>query len=90
MAKVLELTFLTAANKPVKLTVDEPHEDLTEGQVETVMQRVIASNIFLIEESPTCVRSKVHESLHVIHKTSSVDKLQPVFSPVLEAGFFIQ
>ncbi|ARF15972.1 DUF2922 domain-containing protein [Sporosarcina sp. P3] len=52
MAKVLELTFLTAANKPVKLTVDEPHEDLTEGQVEAVMQQVIASNIFLIEESP--------------------------------------
>ena len=52
MAKVLELTFLTAANKPVKLTVDEPHEDITEAQVEAVMLQVIASNIFLIEESP--------------------------------------
>lgn len=52
MAKVLELTFLTAANKPVKLTVDEPHEDITEAQVEAVMLQVIASNIFVIEESP--------------------------------------
>lgn len=52
MAKVLELTFLTAANKPVTLTVDEPDEDITQGQVEAVMQQVIASNIFLIEESP--------------------------------------
>ncbi|PIC69385.1 hypothetical protein CSV75_03650 [Sporosarcina sp. P18a] len=52
MAKVLELTFLTAANKPVTLTVDEPDEDITQGQVEAVMQQVIQSNIFLIEESP--------------------------------------
>lgn len=52
MAKVLELTFLTAANKPVKLTVDEPREDITQEQVESVMQQVILSNIFLIEESP--------------------------------------
>lgn len=52
MAKVLELTFLTAANQPVKLTVDEPREDITEEQVESVMQQVILSDIFIIEESP--------------------------------------
>ncbi|ARK20222.1 DUF2922 domain-containing protein [Sporosarcina sp. P26b] len=52
MAKVLELTFLTAANKPVKLTVDEPYTGITEAQVEAVMQQVIANNIFVIEESP--------------------------------------
>lgn len=52
MKKVLELTFLTAANKAVKLTVDDPHEDTTEAQVEAVMQQVIASNIFIVEESP--------------------------------------
>lgn len=52
MAKVLELTFLTAENKPVKLTVDEPRNGITEEQVESVMQQVILSNIFIIEELP--------------------------------------
>ncbi len=52
MAKVLELTFLTAENKPVKLSVDEPRSGITEEQVESVMQQVILSNIFIIEDSP--------------------------------------
>ncbi|AXH99156.1 DUF2922 domain-containing protein [Sporosarcina sp. PTS2304] len=52
MAKVLELTFLTAANESVKLTVDEPRIDLTAAGVESVMQQVIASGVFIIEESP--------------------------------------
>ncbi|ARD46898.1 hypothetical protein SporoP37_01090 [Sporosarcina sp. P37] len=52
MEKVLELTFLTADGKPVKLTVDEPREDLTTEQVESAMQQIIASNVFIVEESP--------------------------------------
>ncbi|MDV6377070.1 DUF2922 domain-containing protein [Sporosarcina sp. GW1-11] len=52
MAKVLELTFLTADQEMLKLTVDEPSVDLTAAQVELVMQQVIASGVFVIEESP--------------------------------------
>mgnify|MGYP002513025070 CR=1 FL=1 len=51
MAKVLELTFLTAVETPVKLTVDEPREDITEEQVESVMQRVIESGVFVADDS---------------------------------------
>lgn len=52
MAKVVELTFLTAVNEPVKLTIEQPRADLTAAEVESVMQQVIASGIFIIEESP--------------------------------------
>lgn len=52
MAKVLELVFTTAADKSVKLTVDEPKENLTAAQVEAVMQQVITSGIFIVEDSP--------------------------------------
>ncbi|WP_153732459.1 DUF2922 domain-containing protein [Sporosarcina obsidiansis] len=52
MAKLLELNFLTATETPVKLTVDEPREDITAEQVESVMQQVIDSGVFVVEESP--------------------------------------
>ncbi|PIC63731.1 hypothetical protein CSV79_10355 [Sporosarcina sp. P13] len=52
MAKVLELTFLTADQEVLKLTVDEPSVDVTAAQVELVMQQVITSGVFVIEESP--------------------------------------
>lgn len=52
MAKVLELVFLTADEEAVKLTVDDPKPDVTAPQVEAVMQQVIASGIFIFDESP--------------------------------------
>lgn len=51
MAKTLELVFLTADQDSVKLTVDEPREDVTAEQAEAVMQEVIDSNVFVVENS---------------------------------------
>ena len=56
MAKVLELTFLTAANKPVKLTVDEPRD-------------VILNNIFIIEESPLAT---IKDARIVVRNTQTI------------------
>ncbi|WP_318617297.1 DUF2922 domain-containing protein [Sporosarcina sp. YIM B06819] len=52
MAKVLQLNFSTAAGKKVMLTVDEPRVDLTASAVETAMQEIIASGVFIVEGSP--------------------------------------
>lgn len=52
MAKVLELTFLTEDEELVKLTVEDAKDDLTAGQVEAVMQQVIESGVFVVDESP--------------------------------------
>ncbi|WP_318617977.1 DUF2922 domain-containing protein [Sporosarcina sp. YIM B06819] len=52
MAKVLQLNFSTAAGKKVMLTVDEPRTDLTALAVETAMQEIIASGVFVVEGSP--------------------------------------
>ena len=52
MAKVLELNFLTAAEEPVKLTVEAPRDNVTAEQVESAMQQVINSGVFVVEDSP--------------------------------------
>ena len=52
MAKTLQLNFSTAAGKNVMLTVDEPRADLTESDIETAMQDIIASGVFEVEGAP--------------------------------------
>ncbi|QCR32622.1 DUF2922 domain-containing protein [Lysinibacillus sp. SGAir0095] len=46
MTQVLELKFDTSNGKTMTLTVDQPREDLTALEVETVMQTIISANIF--------------------------------------------
>ncbi|HEU4962588.1 MAG TPA: DUF2922 domain-containing protein [Bacilli bacterium] len=46
MKRELELIFLTVNNKKVKLVVPEPRADLTLDEVNTVMDLVIAKNVF--------------------------------------------
>ena len=46
MAKKLVMSFLTAQGATSSMTVDEPKEALTEAEVRTVMESIIAQNIF--------------------------------------------
>jgi len=46
MTKVLELKFNTENGKTMTLTVNDPKESLTAGEVEAAMQEIIASNVF--------------------------------------------
>ncbi|CAA7603165.1 Protein of unknown function (DUF2922) [Acididesulfobacillus acetoxydans] len=44
--KVLRMTFNTATGKTVTLTLPDPKADLTAAQIETVMDQIIAKNLF--------------------------------------------
>ncbi|KGR74830.1 DUF2922 domain-containing protein [Ureibacillus sinduriensis] len=46
MTQVLVLKFDAGNGKTMTLTVDEPRDNLTPTEVEDVMQKIIASNIF--------------------------------------------
>lgn len=52
MAKTLELIFETAAGKNVTLSIDDPRENLTNEELQTSMQTIIAQNVFEVEGSP--------------------------------------
>jgi len=45
--KVLRMTFNNALGNAVTITLANPKSDLTAAQVETVMDQIIAKNIFL-------------------------------------------
>jgi len=55
MAQTLELRFETDAGKALTLTVDQPRADLTEGEVESGMAAIIASDVFYVESLPVRV-----------------------------------
>ncbi|MFC4411222.1 DUF2922 domain-containing protein [Chungangia koreensis] len=55
MAQSLELRFETEAGKALTLTVDQPRVDLTEGEVESGMAAIIASDVFYVESLPLSV-----------------------------------
>ena len=63
MAKTLQLTFLTASDKKVTLSVDEPKIGLTEEEVSQAMETVIASRVFEIGDYPfaSAVSAKIVE-----------------------------
>jgi len=46
MEKKLEMIFVNAAGKKTKISVDDPRSDLTSQEVQTVMNDIIARNIF--------------------------------------------
>lgn len=52
MAKTLQLTFLTAGDKKVTLSVDEPKADLTKEEVEAAMEEIIEAGVFEVEDHP--------------------------------------
>lgn len=52
MAKTLQLTFLTAGDKKVTLSVDEPKADLTKEEVQVAMDDLIAAGVFEVEDAP--------------------------------------
>ena len=45
-SKVLKLTFLTTGGKSFVISVPQPRENLTLSEAQTVMETVIAKNIF--------------------------------------------
>lgn len=64
MSKTLQLKFETAHGKNVTISVDEPKSTLTEAEVLTGMQAIIASNAFQSDGS----------SLSVIKNAQVVDR----------------
>ncbi|ABO51586.1 conserved hypothetical protein [Desulforamulus reducens MI-1] len=46
MSKTLELTFVNATGGKVTLRVVDPKENLTEAEVKTVMDQVVAKDVF--------------------------------------------
>jgi hypothetical protein len=51
MAKTLELVFRTGAGKETTINLPDPKDDLTLAQAQTVMDDIIAKNIFVIKGS---------------------------------------
>ena len=46
MVKTLEMVFRNESGKEVVLSIAEPKDDLTLAQVNTVMQAIVAKNVF--------------------------------------------
>ncbi|MDO7788202.1 DUF2922 domain-containing protein [Desulforamulus aquiferis] len=46
MAKTLEMIFVNVAGDKVTLRVADPRDDMTEAEVKTVMDTVVAKDIF--------------------------------------------
>ncbi|MCX8001113.1 MAG: DUF2922 domain-containing protein [Anoxybacillus mongoliensis] len=44
--KTLELQFVNEEGKTVRLSIDEPRDDVTQTQVANVMDVIIAANVF--------------------------------------------
>lgn len=51
MAKTLQLEFANAAGKTLLISVDEPLETVTEVEVTSAMQTIIASSLFEVDGS---------------------------------------
>ncbi|AEF94489.1 hypothetical protein Desca_1641 [Desulfotomaculum nigrificans CO-1-SRB] len=46
MAKTLELIFVNMAGDKVTMRVTDPREDIQESEVRTVMDEIVASDVF--------------------------------------------
>ena len=44
--KRLLMTFKTTDDKKISLSVDDPREDITEGEIKSAMDLVVSKNIF--------------------------------------------
>jgi hypothetical protein len=47
MTKTLEMVFRNQAGKETVLSIADPKDDLTKAQVDTVMQDILAKNVFV-------------------------------------------
>lgn len=56
MTKTLELVFRTSAGKEAVISLPDPKDDLTLAQAQSVMQDMIAKNIFAIKGSELAER----------------------------------
>lgn len=52
MDKTLELVFLTEGGKTVRITINDPKEDLEKPELESVMNQILQSNVFMTESGP--------------------------------------
>ncbi|MFZ7131309.1 MAG: DUF2922 domain-containing protein [Eubacteriales bacterium] len=46
MATKLRMSFLNSLNRTTSMSLDDPRADLTPAEVQTVMDNIIAKNIF--------------------------------------------
>ncbi|PLR69448.1 DUF2922 domain-containing protein [Bacillus sp. UMB0893] len=46
MSKILELQFLNAEGKQVKINIDSPKEPLAESEISSAMDMILSSNAF--------------------------------------------
>lgn len=52
MSKTLELHFLTPNGKTARVSVNDPKEGLTAAEIQTAMDQIILSQVFLTENGP--------------------------------------
>jgi len=50
MTKTLELVFRNEGGKQVTIRLADPREDLTEAEVQAVMNEIIAKNVFITKD----------------------------------------
>jgi len=46
ITQTLQMRFVTQAGNRVTISLDNPRDDLTEGEVTAVMDQIIAANVF--------------------------------------------
>lgn len=46
----LEMDFLDVVNKRVRISLDDPKEDLTNTDIEEAMESIISNNVFLSKD----------------------------------------
>ena len=69
MKKVLEMTFRNTVGKEITLSLADPKDDLTLAQVNTVMDDIVAKNIFTTASGGGDLTEKVKA---VVRVTDSV------------------
>lgn len=56
--KTLELSFLSEADKTVRITIDQPVDPIEPAQVKAAMVEMIASNVFLDSDGNRLTEAK--------------------------------
>ena len=68
--KRLLMTFKTSDDKKVSLSIDDPREDISEGEIKSAMDLVVSKNIF----APNCAdRVQAVEAKVVVTDTPPYD-----------------
>lgn len=66
MAKSLVMSFLNAEGKKTSITINNVKEDVTDAEIKTAMETIIAKNIFAVKDAEL----KSVDSAHLTDKTS--------------------